>query len=63
MNDVIKGGAFLLVDNLKDAKCKSCPWLEWDGRRQACLNRKNMVCSLYLAEIFDHAPALDRKNF
>jgi|GEM_PF-1355344 hypothetical protein len=37
---------------LPDVQCGYCIWLEWTDDGLDCLNRKKMVCSLYLEELF-----------
>lgn len=37
---------------LPDSQCHQCIWLEWNQNRLSCLNRKRMVCNLYIEEIF-----------
>lgn len=43
-----------LCYNLKlpDSQCHQCIWLEWNQKGLNCLNRKRMVCNLYIEEIF-----------
>ena len=37
---------------LPDLQCQQCIWLEWNEKSLTCLNRKRMICSLYVEEIF-----------
>jgi hypothetical protein len=37
---------------LPDSQCHQCIWLEWNQTGLNCLNRKRMVCVLYVEEIF-----------
>lgn len=37
---------------LPDLQCQQCIWLEWNEKSLSCLNRKRMICSLYVEEIF-----------
>jgi hypothetical protein len=37
---------------LSDPQCQHCLWLEWNESNLACRNRKQMVCDLYLEEVF-----------
>ncbi|MBI4764999.1 MAG: hypothetical protein HY787_10390 [Deltaproteobacteria bacterium] len=37
---------------LPDSQCYHCIWLEWNQNRLYCLNRKRMVCNLYIEEVF-----------
>jgi len=37
---------------LPDSQCHQCIWLEWSESTSNCLNRKRMVCSLYIEEVF-----------
>jgi hypothetical protein len=37
---------------LPDLQCQQCIWLEWNERNLSCLNRKRMICSLYVEEVF-----------
>ena len=37
---------------LPDSQCYQCIWLEWSQDGLDCLNRKRMVCTLYIEEVF-----------
>ena len=37
---------------LPDSQCHHCIWLEWNQNGLNCLNRKRMVCTLYIEEVF-----------
>ncbi len=37
---------------LPDTQCHQCIWLEWNQKGLNCLNRKRMVCTLYIEEVF-----------
>ena len=37
---------------LPDSQCHQCIWLEWTQNGLNCLNRKRMVCTLYIEEAF-----------
>jgi hypothetical protein len=37
---------------LPDLQCHQCIWLEWSEKELDCLNRKQMICSLYIEEVF-----------
>lgn len=37
---------------LPDNQCCRCIWLEWSEKGTDCQNRKHMVCTLHIEEIF-----------
>jgi hypothetical protein len=37
---------------LPDLQCQQCIWLEWSEKELSCLNRKRMICNLYVEEVF-----------
>ncbi len=37
---------------LPDSQCHQCIWLEWNQNQLKCLNRKRMVCNLFIEETF-----------
>jgi hypothetical protein len=37
---------------LPDHQCQQCIWLEWNEDASTCLNRKRMICNLYVEEVF-----------
>ena len=37
---------------LPDSQCQHCIWLELNQNGLNCLNRKRMVCTLYIEEVF-----------
>ena len=45
-------GDFCLNLKLPDNQCQQCIWLEWSKEDSCCLNRKRMICNLYVEEVF-----------
>jgi hypothetical protein len=37
---------------LPDTQCQECIWLEWSEKTLTCLNRKRMICNIYIEEVF-----------
>jgi hypothetical protein len=37
---------------LPDLQCQQCIWLEWSDKERSCLNRRRMICNLYIEEVF-----------
>jgi hypothetical protein len=52
MKEETEKGFFCYNLKVSDPQCLECIWLEWSERTLSCLNRKKMICSLHIEEIF-----------
>lgn len=52
MEEKLQRAQFCYNLKLPDSQCHQCIWLEWNQSGLNCLNRKRMVCILYVEEVF-----------
>ena len=52
MEEKLEKTPFCYNLKLPDTQCHQCIWLEWNQKGLNCLNRKRMVCTLYIEEVF-----------
>ena len=52
MEEKLQKNTFCYNVKLPDLQCQQCIWLEWNEIDLSCLNRKRMICSLYMEEVF-----------
>jgi hypothetical protein len=52
MDEKLQENHFCYNIKLPDDQCYRCIWLEWSENTSNCLNRKRMICSLYIEEVF-----------
>jgi hypothetical protein len=37
---------------MPDPQCQYCLWLEWNPQYSQCKNRKKIICTLHVEEVF-----------
>ena len=52
MEEKMQKNTFYYNVKLPDLQCQQCIWLEWNEKDLSCLNRKRMICGLYVEEVF-----------
>lgn len=54
MEEKFQDNQFCYNLKLPDPQCHHCIWLEWSEKSSNCLNRKRMICCLYIEEVFQN---------